>query len=204
MQMTRCKLFLIYVLMLTLMSCGGGGGGGGGKDALDPITDAYEAKNAVGTVRDICNGVMGSLGNGSYTNQVVNGREGIGTATVTGSKSYDSTYGGSDSLTTTRTYNVTIVFDSFKTKTSDNSDITISGKVDYYYYDRMYTTGYGYSSSSSTSIESQSPVQITAKYQQDSERYFGIKDTITFSASASNSSILHGSCTVKKGVTYYF
>ena len=97
------------------------------------IQDDYDAEELAKDLHEAVKDAVGTLGEGTYTDEVVAGSS--GTASLTGTKSSNTSYFG-DSMSTTDDYDFVIVF-------SDYTDLgcTITGTVDYDYYRYQSTNG---------------------------------------------------------------
>jgi hypothetical protein len=140
------------------------------------------------------------LANGSHTATVVSGLS--GSATVSGIETYIvGASCGTDCVTSSRNINITVVFNGYKVKSSDNTTTTITGTVTYADDTWSRQSGLSYSSGGSVRISSKSTVNVDVAETSGS---FAYSDAITFYASDSNASYVKGWCIAKNGITYYF
>lgn len=197
------KIVILMVLMQALVACEEEEE----ETSSDGITGVDSSAKAESVVEQLADGVIDRnlldqiSSNVNYTNHSVSGSQG-GSATVTGLEYYSGQVScGSSCVKSTYEVTITVSFNGYKVKSSDNVVATISGTVNYYAYSYSQQSGLSYSSSKTVRIDGNS-VQVS--FVPTDIVNWGYVDTISFSASGKTAGLLSGSVTTAGGANFTF
>jgi len=204
------KILALFLLSLALIfSACGGGGGDDDNDAqslggITPVNDQYKAGEVVCNIaeKSIDEAIKNFSANYTFNKTVVNGI--TGTATITGSQSYQ-TSSTSNCVSSTGSKNFSeVIFNNYQVKVG-NTEVTVTGTVTYTYSRYSQQCGLNYYSSSSRTIKSVTSVKVRI-IDYFTNYSSGYDDTVTFNASSNQSSScgFHGTLTASSGTTYSF